>query len=129
MNSRRLLGSLLTATVVATGTTTALAADNSAAARTPTGLLVRTQASSPSSPDASSFTDGRVTNRWFPLKPGTRMVYRGVKDGRRAVDVFFVTHRTRVIRGVTCRAVRDRLWLGGVLRERTMDWYAQSKNG
>lgn len=116
MDSRSLLGPLLTATMVATGSTTALAGDTTAAP-------------SPSTPDASSFTNGRVTNRWFPLKPGTRMVYRGIKDGQRAVDVFFVTHRTRVVRGVTCRAVRDRLWLGGVLRERTVDWYAQSSHG
>src|SRR5689334_9079425 len=75
-------------------------------------------------PPASAFTSGRVTNPWFPLKPGTRMVYRGVKDGKGAVDVFYVTRRTRTIQGVTCRAVRDRLWLNGVLEERTVDWYA-----
>lgn len=77
----------------------------------------------------SHFTDGRVTNPWFPLKPGVRMVYRGVEDGRRSRDVFLTTHRTRVIEGVTCRAVRDRLYLDGVLAERTTDWYAQSRRG
>ena len=34
----------------------------------------------------------RVTNPWFPLRPGTTYVYRGVKDGRAARDVVTVTH-------------------------------------
>ncbi|HET7357915.1 MAG TPA: hypothetical protein VFJ09_14695 [Nocardioidaceae bacterium] len=57
------------------------------------------------------------------------MVYHGVKDGERAVDVFSVTRRTRKIQGVTCRVVHDRLRLAGVLVERTFDWYAQSRSG
>ena len=28
-------------------------------------------------PSPSHFTQGRVDNPWFPLKPGTRLVYRG----------------------------------------------------
>lgn len=83
----------------------------------------------PSRPAVPAFTQGRVTNQWFPLRPGTRMVYRGVKDGKRAVDVFDVLRRTRQIQGVTCRVVHDRLRLNGVLVERTLDWYAQSRDG
>jgi hypothetical protein len=30
---------------------------------------------------------------------------------------------------VICRVVRDRLYLSGLLRERTTDWYAQAKSG
>ncbi len=82
-----------------------------------------------SQPDPSRFTNGRVTNQWFPLKPGTRMVYRGIKDGKHTVDIFYVTHRTRTIQGVTCRAVRDRLRMDGRVEERTVDWYAQSDKG
>jgi len=80
-------------------------------------------------PPASAFTHGRVTNQWFPLRPGTRMVYLGVKDGKRAVDVFHVTRKTKKIQGVTCRVVHDKLRLDGVLVERTSDWYAQSRSG
>ena len=80
-------------------------------------------------PVASEFTTGRITNPWFPLKPGVRMVYQGVDDGEPARDVFYTTHQTRTIQGVTCRAVTDRLYLAGVLAERTTDWYAQSRNG
>jgi hypothetical protein len=91
--------------------------------------MAGTPTAGPARPPASAFTHGQVTNPWFPLKPGTRMVYRGVKDGKRAVDIFFVTRRTRTIQGVVCRVVQDRLRLAGVLEERTVDWYAQSGTG
>src|SRR5437016_2145240 len=76
----------------------------------------------------SSFS-ARVTNSWFPLKPGTTYVYRGVKDGRRSRDVVSVTHRTKTIDGAPCAVVEDRLYLGGRLEERTTDWYTQDKLG
>jgi hypothetical protein len=72
---------------------------------------------------------GRVTNPWFPLKPGTTFVYTGRKDGQKGRDVVKVTHRTRRIRGVVCTAVADRLYLRGRLAERTTDWYAQDARG
>ena len=31
-----------------------------------------------------------VTNRWFPLRPGTTYLYTGTKDGKKALDVFQV---------------------------------------
>jgi hypothetical protein len=70
-----------------------------------------------------------VDNPWFPLKPGTTFVYTGVKDGERGRDVVRVTARTKVIRGVRCTAVDDRLYLQGRLAERTTDWYAQDSEG
>jgi hypothetical protein len=68
-------------------------------------------------PPASAFS-ARVANPWFPLKPGTRYVYTGVKDGQPSRDVVTVTHRTQKIGGVaasssrtgsTCVAVSRRL--------------------
>jgi hypothetical protein len=79
-------------------------------------------------PPASSFTS-HVDNPWLPLLPGTRYVYSGVKDGKRARDVVLVTHTTRRIAGVPCVAVADRLTLGGHLEERTTDWYSQDARG
>jgi hypothetical protein len=70
-----------------------------------------------------------VSNPWFPLRPGTTLVYRGVKDGKPSRDVVHVTGKTRRIAGVTCTAVSDRLYLRGRLAERTTDWYAQDKAG
>jgi hypothetical protein len=71
----------------------------------------------------------QVDNPWFPLRPGTRYVYTGIKDGQPSRDVVFVTHQTRTIDGVPCVAVQDRLWVRGRLHERTTDWYSQDKQG
>ena len=71
----------------------------------------------------------RVDNPWFPLRPGTVSVYRGVKDGAAARDVVTVTHRTRTIDGAPCVVVDDRLYLEGRLAEQTTDWYSQDRGG
>ena len=71
----------------------------------------------------------RVDNPWFPLKPGTTYVYRGVKDGQPSRDVVTVTHKTKTIAGAPCVVVEDRLYLRGRLEERTTDWYAQDAAG
>jgi hypothetical protein len=71
----------------------------------------------------------RVDNPWFPLRPGTAYLYRGVKDGQPSRDVFAVTPRTKTIEGIRCTVVRDRLYLRGRLEERTEDWYAQDEDG
>src|SRR5207237_5936318 len=52
-----------------------------------------------------------VDNPWFPLEPGVRYTYAGVKDGQPSRDVVTVTHRVRSIGGVPCAVVRDRLYL------------------
>ena len=78
---------------------------------------------------ASSHFSAKVTNEWFPLTPGARYVYVGVKDAKAARDVLVVTHQTRTINGVPCITVRDRLYLNGVLAERTTDWYSQDDRG
>jgi hypothetical protein len=70
-----------------------------------------------------------VDNPWFPLKPGSRYVYRGVKDGEPARDVFVITGETKVIAGVPCVVVSDRLYLSGVLEEKTSDYYTQDRQG
>jgi hypothetical protein len=94
-------------------------------------VLTLLAASAPAAPPAflpSAFVD-RVDNPWFPLRPGTVFVYRGVKDGQPSRDVVRVTGRTRSIAGVRATEVRDRLYLRGRLEERTTDWYAQDRAG
>jgi hypothetical protein len=80
-------------------------------------------------PPAPSQFVGRVTNPWFPLRPGTVYRYTGVKDGNRALDVMTVTRSTTTIAGINATVVHDRLYLDGRLEERTTDWYAQDKSG
>jgi len=70
-----------------------------------------------------------VTNKFFPLTPGTTLVYTGTKDGKKALDLVAATSRTKKIDGVTTRVVEDRLYLNNVLAERTSDYYAQDRCG
>jgi hypothetical protein len=87
------------------------------------------------SPAAASRPSGvpkfvaRVDNPWFPLIPGTTFVYRGTQEDGPTWDVVTVTFRTKVIQGVRCTAVSDRLSVRGRLAERTTDWYAQDTRG
>lgn len=53
----------------------------------------------PALPSPNQFVHG-VDNKWFPLIPGTVMVYRGEKDGMTGREVFTVTHRHRTILGI-----------------------------
>ena len=78
--------------------------------------------------DPHAFTV-HVDNPWFPLKPGTKYLYTGVKDGKPSREILSVTHETRTIEGVPCVVVQDRLWIEGRLGERTTDWYTQDRQG
>lgn len=82
----------------------------------------------PPLPKPSGFTT-RIDNPWYPLIAGTSYVYRGVKDGVPSRDVLTVTHQVRTVDRVRCVVVRDRLYLGGYLGERTTEWYSQDKRG
>jgi hypothetical protein len=70
-----------------------------------------------------------VNNPYFPLRPGTRFVYVGTEDGEPERVVTDVTHRQKTILGVKVVVVLDRVFLGGVLTEKTLDWYAQDEDG
>jgi hypothetical protein len=70
-----------------------------------------------------------VTNRFFPLMPGTTLVYTGTKDRKQALNLVATTSRTKKLDGVTTRVVEDRLYLDNVLAERTSDYYAQDRCG
>src|SRR4051794_30218084 len=67
----------------------------------------------------------RVSNPWFPLLPGSRWIYTGVKDGKGSRDVVTVVRRAQTVDGVKVTVVHDRLYLAGRLEERTTDYYAQ----
>jgi hypothetical protein len=68
-----------------------------------------------------------VTNAWFPLTPGTELVYTGTKDGKPTRDVVSVTRQTITIAGAKCVVVRDLLYEAGKLEERTSDYYTQDR--
>jgi hypothetical protein len=71
-----------------------------------------------------------IDNPYFPLVPGTTLVYRGSnEDGESIRTRLLVTDQTKVIQGVTCTVVRDREFVDGELVEDTRDWYAQDAAG
>jgi predicted small lipoprotein YifL len=76
--------------------------------------------------DPAQFTD-TITNRYFPLVPGTVMVYEGKRDGRPLRIELTVTNETKDIMGVRTVVVRD--IVSGALDERTSDWYSQDTAG
>ncbi len=79
--------------------------------------------------DPANFT-ATVDNPWFPLKPGSRYVYEGVKDGEHVRDVTTVTNGVQRVDGVPCRVVKDQLFHSdGSLVEDTTDFYTQDLQG
>ncbi|MEA2476039.1 MAG: hypothetical protein QOC87_238 [Actinomycetota bacterium] len=71
----------------------------------------------------------RISNAWYPLKPGVVYVYKGRDGNKRSRDVLKPTDRVAKIDGVPCRVVNDKVYLNGVLHERTLDYYTQDAEG
>lgn len=70
-----------------------------------------------------------IDNPFFPLTPGTTLVYEKETDeGTETVHVT-TTDETREILEVECTVVRDTEWLDGEIQEDTFDYYAQDVDG
>lgn len=78
--------------------------------------------------DPANFVS-EITNPYFPLKPGTVFKYEGTRDGVARRDEMIVTGQTKVIMGVPCIVVRDIASSDTEIVEKTVDWYAQDKDG
>ena len=102
------------------------------------GLVPTALAAPPSLPqggepvalDPADFTT-RITNPYFPLVPGSRLVYREQDaQGTLQKGVTHVTKRRRLIaNGITARVVHDVVSEHGAPVEKTFDWYAQDSAG
>ena len=79
-------------------------------------------------PNPSDFTT-RIDNPYWPMRPGTRWVYREREDGKSQRNTVTVTHRTRTVQGVTTRVVHDIVVQGRRTVEDTLDYYAQDREG
>ena len=86
--------------------------------------------------DPKSFDDRstRIDNEWFPLKPGTRLVYTGttVEDDGKSVPrrlVSVVTDLTKIIDGVRTVVVWDVDYKDGQLAETEIAFFAQDNDG
>jgi hypothetical protein len=70
-----------------------------------------------------------VTHPYFPLRPGSRWVYRGFGSEAGQREVVTVLRRTRSILGIRATVVKDVAYQDGEVIERTHDWYAQDRAG
>jgi hypothetical protein len=70
-----------------------------------------------------------VDNRFWPLRPGTRFHYEGMRGKIPQTDDEVVTQLTKRILGIRCTVVRDTVSEHGRPVERTLDYYAQDKQG
>lgn len=79
--------------------------------------------------DPADFT-ASITNPYWPMRPGAFFRFAGESDGEPETILVEVTRKKKVILGVACTEVRDRVFDGdGNLVEDTRDWYAQDREG
>jgi hypothetical protein len=88
------------------------------------------QGSEPSHLQPEDFTT-TIDNPYWPMRPGTRWVYRETDTtGATSRVVVTVTDQTKTIaNGIEARVVRDVVTEDGKPVEITHDWYAQDKDG
>jgi hypothetical protein len=84
--------------------------------------------------DANNFSNStNIDNRWFPLKPGTRLTWEGTsvdegdKENHRVI--FTVTDLTKVIGGVRTVVCWDQDYVDGDLAETEICFFAQDNDG
>jgi hypothetical protein len=95
----------------------------------PAGSMLPTGAD-PVNIDPADFT-AQITNPYWPMKPGTRWIYRSIEAGSAPQDIVIVvtTATKKLANGVTARVVRDTARSKGEIIEDTVDWYAQDSEG
>ena len=71
----------------------------------------------------------KIDNKYFPLKPGTTMIYNGSSDGDPTRDVFAVSNETKEILGIPTRVIHDDGYVKDKHEEMTNDWFAQDDQG
>jgi hypothetical protein len=83
----------------------------------------------PYEPDLPEQWVATITNRYFPLIPGTTWRYTGQTDEGTEVIIVEVLDQTRMVNGVRATIVHDAVYLDDQLIEDTFDWYAQDVAG
>ena len=122
-----LLGSIVLMLVAGCGSSSTTADGNAGGSAKTTQKTTQPASYSPHI-DPADFTT-KIDNKYFPLKRGTTLVYRGKTKDATVGDVVAVTSDTKQIMGVECVVVDDKVTEDGKLAEQTYDWYAQDKKG
>jgi hypothetical protein len=96
--------------------------NSSAGSQLPTG-------SEPAKLDPADFTT-EIDNAYWPMRPGSRWVYRETSGDEVQRVVVTVTDRTKTIEGIEARVIHDLVTTpDGEKVEDTFDWYAQDEDG
>lgn len=77
--------------------------------------------------DPNNFHNNPIDNPYFTLIPGTTF-HSASPDGSQ-VDVFTITHQTKMIAGVTVTVIFHTSTVDGDLAEKTFDYFAQDDDG
>jgi hypothetical protein len=123
-----LLGSVAIATAGCASSSTRKTTGTGPASTAPPASSPSTTAPYHPAIDPSQFSTS-ITNKYFPLRPGTKIVFDGTRDGVPHHTEMTVTSETKTVMGVRCVVVRDVVTSQGALVEKTTDWYAQAANG
>ncbi|HEX6586193.1 MAG TPA: hypothetical protein VF052_05530 [Solirubrobacterales bacterium] len=103
--------------------------DESASEMTEAGSSTLPQHAEAVSLDPAEFTT-EITNPYWPMRPGSRWVYRETDGDTVQRVVVTVTDRTkRIANGIEARVVHDVVSEDGQPVEVTDDWYAQDSDG
>ncbi len=80
--------------------------------------------------DPADFTT-EITNPYWPMRPGSRWIYRETDaEGSASRVVVTVLDKTKMIaNGVEARIVHDQVTEDGTVKEDTCDWYAEDAAG
>ncbi len=121
--------SLLAALAAGCGSSNSASAPSTSTTPAPSAsTLAPTHANYSPSVDPANF-GSVIDNRYWPLKPGTGYHYEGVRGTTPQTDDEIVTDRTKRILGIAATVVRDTVSEHGSPVERTLDYYAQDKQG
>ncbi len=76
--------------------------------------------------DSATFTNPTIINNpYFPQGAGAIRTYREESEDGTEIIVIEVLDDTRIVAGIECRVIRDRVYLNDVIIEDTYDWFAQ----
>ena len=72
---------------------------------------------------------GKIENPFLPFTVGSTYTYTSETDEGTERTEVEVLSETKVIMGITCTVVKDKVYLNDEIVEDTRDWYAQDKDG
>ncbi len=93
------------------------------------GMFDTGSASLPDFASARFTSPTQIDNSFFPQSVGAIRTYREeTEDGTEIIEIE-VMDETRVVAGIDCSVIRDRVYLDDVIIEDTYDWFAQDDTG